>query len=620
MLTLEYCEKHVDDPNVMVTIKLDDGHKARMAYSHAIIHGIIWDVYHQLGVPVTTSDIYDLSNFTDSTQAKIHTEMYHRLLRMNKWPHMVIVEKLFNNVHTLYNFTSDNMAQYAVTDSLYCSIKAMSHPKVDKLINTKIPDEHGYEIAEMKFEQMSNELVDLLNDSETCLDESTHRMMKTGVMNTNQIPQFYIGYSTRADIDDTMFRHIINNGALGGLKSAADYGVESTSLKKTTFYNFQVISTTQYFARELRLDNMGFINRYEGSCGSNDHASMYIEEGWGPNFVDKEVMLNGKKIAVTKSNCKEIEGQHISFASPTRCKHNDGVCEVCAGRATDHPWQFMPGDYLGSYAKSKMSAKAAQKVLSAKHLVKTYTKALELTDVSKKYIRVMKNESKIRFSDELKTAIKDSTLILYGKDMSPLGDLENEHVTPEGFGRFKVFRLKHNKTGEIVEIPVSNGDYSIHLSELFMKYMRENIDRIEFEDGDYYIPLSNWKYVRPFCFFNAINDDMVAFVKSVQNMIKTDIAGYTNSDAALRDLMTIVYRKVSVNVFWLEVIVRSLMDTPAGANGETTFTKIKEGIRDTSVSTKLAHENLPAYFAKPSTTVVPKEGSPLDPYFAFNYK
>jgi hypothetical protein len=613
-----FVEQMVHSPNRNIEIVLTDGNNAHMSIRSAILHSFLWRPYLTFGIPITLSEIYDIRAVTVDTISKIQTIQYKHLMEQLQVPHMDIVAIFWEVVNTIYRFTHIHLARYQRSISLMSLINVVKHPAVAEIIDTKIPVNMGTKVAEFIFNQQSAKLMAILESPDVIKDNPMLPFMASRALNKNQIPQLINAYGPRSDLDDQMMKHVINESALSGLRSPKDLATESLSAKKTAYYNSEIIAKTQYFARVLRLMNMQFRKMYPGDCGSRYMLPHTIQDNHTENYIHKVVYLNGNRIEINEHNHKELGGMRVEMISPVGCRYEDGVCERCAGRATKHPWAYVPQVHLGSYAKSKLSSRVSQNVLSAKHLIKTSSIEPSLPDQAKKYFTKVSKGFNIVFAKPIIKNLKNLMLVVSAADMNHISDLMFSITTPEGFSSLDKVVLLDIKTKQSEVVPLDGKQFMIHLSKAMLVHMKDRLDNIELLDGMYYIPLEGFPAAEPALSYVVVNADMVAFSKRIRDMISTDICAYTSVGAALTDLSSIIYSKTGLNIFWLELIIKSLMEGVIDESGNVVFRKIRAGIINTSVATKLGHEHLKKYLSMAETTVVPKGDSPLDLFFGFN--
>jgi hypothetical protein len=605
-------------PNDIVHLKLDDGNVVQhMPLRMVLLHGLLWTPYYRLGIKISINEIYSITAISTKTISTVQTIQYKHLIEITNHKHLDILQQLWDTIGLIYKFVHTYLSEYVRSTSLMSLINIVEHPEIKPIIDVNLPNNLGTKVAEIKFEELSKELLTKLDDPNLIKDNSLLPFLQSGVFNRNQIPQLLIAYGTRSDLDDQMQKHIINESALSGLKSAADYGVEALSAKKTSFYLKVVIASTQYFARVLRLNNMQFRKKYYGDCGSKYLAPITIAKNTGKNYIDKIIYYNGERIAITSKNYKEYENCRVEMPSPIGCKYNDGVCERCAGRATKHPWSFMPDLHLGSYAKSKLMTKISQKVLSAKHLVKCYSMEPKLFSSAKRYFAKKDNSNDIMFSSGMNKLLKNIIMVVPYEAINHIGDLNYDDIAPESFSLLEKIGMYNINSEDIEEIELAEPQFLLHFSAEMLDHIKNNLSEIELLNGNYHIPLKGFKIKNPVISYVTINDDMVAFAERIKTMICSSISTYSSASSALSDLANIIFDKTDINIFWLELIIKSLLSNPIDNDNDAQFPIMKKGISDSSVSSKLAHEDIRRYLEDTATTVVPKGDSPLDVFFGF---
>ena len=114
-------------------------------------------------------------------------------------------------------------------------------------------------------------------------------------------------------------------------------------------------------------------------------------------------------------------------------------------------------------------------------------------------------------------------------------------------------------------------------------------------------------------------------------MLRTELAERTSITNALQDLTSILYSKTSVNVFFVEILLKAFLRDKVEGGGipivtdpnNVMFGTMDGNIIDNNVSVKLGHERLGTksignnYFAEASTSVVPKGPGLYDAMFGF---
>jgi hypothetical protein len=477
----------------------------------------------------------------------------------------------------------------------------------------------GTKECEKLYKSLTTKLIDVIGQKEVDgVPNILFNYMETGILNKFQIPQQMLAYGARSDIGDEMIMHVINESATSGLKSAADLAVESLSTKKSSYFNKTVIKDTQYFARLIRLVASRISNMYKGHCGNTSTVPITIPEEHTSEFVDKVVYLDGNRLAITDNNHGEFAGKRVGLVSPMLCRHRDGVCEYCAGRNTSKPWAFIPEVNLGNFASTKVGGSVSQKILSSKHLVATNTIDYHLPSEFSHLFT--KSRNGLTFKDSVDLA--KTRIIVPRNSVRFINDLDHGVVDHTKFSKVNKIIIEYGD--EHIEGDISNPLFNPYFSKAILKHLTK-LDRDKLMgDAEYYIiPLKGFNRRQAVLNFDLVNDDMVKFARTIAAFLKTKIASYTSCTNALQDFIEALYQKTSVNIFFIEVIMKAYLDNSADAAVDpdnVVFLKMSDNIGKGSISAKLAHQEINAYFMDPRTYTVEKEPGFFDPFFGLNVK
>jgi hypothetical protein len=578
-----------------------------------------------LEVPINEKDIHYLTAIKSDTISRIQTEQYRMLLDSTETFHMDIVALFWEAINNLYIWTREYLGAYQQSMSILSLAKVQCHPAVKELTDYHIDPRLGTAYAEDKHNELTGKLIDVIGTRGLIEDNVLINFMETGSLKPNQIPQQMLAYGTRSDIDDSMMSHVINESATSGLKSAADYAIESLSAKKSSYFNKHVIKDTQYFARVLRLNSSPIIKMYPGHCGSDVSIPLTIPKDHTHNYIDKVCFHEGERKVISISNHKEFGGKRVSLISPLGCRHLDGVCEYCAGRATDKPWVWLPSiSNLGIFAGTKVGKAVSQKILSSKHLIKTKSLIYTLHDSAKNYLTTQSKH--IHFRSNV-SGLDKMTLRIDASALSHLNDLTHGKVDVEKFSDIKTFELvdAHNN---VIELRLDVDRFIPFFSKYMLKHIKKNLSSIDIEDEYYSIPLKGFDIKNPVCSYTVINDDMIAFTREFTAMLTTRIRTYTSLTNIMQDLTKVLYSKTSINIFFVEILLKSFIrshnEDECGPGIVTDPDNVKlagmsVNIENSSVSGKLGHEHLGAtkYLCDASTSTKEKGPGVFDKMFNF---
>lgn len=617
MNILEDSEAIASLPPGYGTVELEDGTRHRIHLGDMLIHGILWKNLHMFNMVVTNKHIYQTFPVDGKMISKCLSIQYLDILDQRPdLAYSKIVYQLWVSIFEIYKFVYTHLGEYQRTVDLVDLMDVCSHPKIKKLIDPPLPAVGDTKVAEIEFDRRSKELIKLLSTPGEIENNPLIDFLQVGAFNSNQVPQLLMALGTRGDIDGTILPHVMNCSAVSGMKTLADYATESASPKITSFYNHSVIRDTQSFYREMRLLTCNLNIPYKGDCGSRIFIPHRIEKGNGPCYIDKLVRYNGEMVAITDENCRSFEGVRVELKSPVACRYVDGVCESCAGRATKRPWAFFPDVRIGGYATAVVFSNSSQLVLSAKHLIRTFTIAIEMTKAACKFLTIDAH-SNLRINKKTVTHLQHWELLINSECIGHPNDLLVEEVTPLGFGKFNKIAFRNIKTDTTYSFSISTNDMIQHFSKNMLDHMRDNREKIRIVDDCYAIPLEG--YSSRFAIIDVVakNDDMVAFQKRVETMFRKGISEYPNIELAMSNIISEILSKAKVNVFLIELVIKAILNSTLPEDGSIDIKTIREEIASNNVAAKLGHAHVNDYLFSPAASVVSKQKSPFDLLFGF---
>lgn len=143
------------------------------------------------------------------------------------------------------------------------------------------------------------------------------------------------------------------------------------------------------------------------------------------------------------------------------------------------------------------------------------------------------------------------------------------------------------------------------------------------------IPLEKFDFSNPVFKYTATNSDMMGYVDDIGAFLSSSIGNYRSIPKVLEDFSTLVFSKTDINIFYIEVILRSFLVSQGDMdhsipvitdpNQDVEFDKMGSMISESALSTKLAYERLQELFTKARPTLKAKGsgyGFP-DPHFGF---
>lgn len=645
------------DGDVMIPLK--DG-TIRLPCNLAIFNGYLWEVYLTFKIQPDLDHVFFPERIVDKQSGKIMysvtadvifdhlNNIYNELILKYKIePYMAAVAAVFRCIQRFTVFADIYTREYQVSLDIIKMAKLMVQKPVKEIVSRKLDETHGTKFAEKQFEKMTNDLMSILANPTALEYNPLLPFMMTKLLKRNQVPQMFGAYGTRSDITDEMKKHAISESAFSGLLSVEDYATESLSAKKATFFNSSVISTAQYFARRCRLGASKISTLYKGSCGSTVTLPFTIKSRYKKNFIGKFVKVDDQtrhllkerkwpqypdddSIELTKSNIDLFVDREIQMWSPFGCRYTDGVCEHCAGCMHQKLHAYIPEDiWLGVFMSTLVVSSVTQKILSAKHLIKTSSKEFLLNAHTAKFLD--KQSDALLFTKEAAKRIKTGKVYLrLSQDsfLGPLGDLTRK-VLPAGiaFSRIENFSFVDENGHPFEFIEVSDGTTFPYLSAYAMYYCGTVYKRIRVDRDSVDIPMDNFDFSKAFLRYTAVNDDMVSFVTRVDNFVMRDIRDYTNIADCLDRFSSLIYDKTDVHIFPIEVMLRGYLasgdsyETPVitDPRAPVRFVGLGEVISNAALSTKLAFQGINAFFEDPRPTLkgIGTGKGFYDPMFSF---
>lgn len=613
----------------------------------ALMNGIFWDVYNKFNIQITPEEIFWIDCWTDTTTNTCATKIYRDLVLKHRYQnHLDVLSDLWMTINRIFKFIHRNCREYQVSLDAWALDKMCMDPVMKELCTRQIDERVGTRMAEKLHTQMTNEMYKALQTPGKVNNNALAPFMKVGFIKRNQLPQMFGAYGTRSDIDDTMFKHVINANAFTGLEDVTDFATEYTSAKKAQYFNTGTIRKAQYFARRMRLGASRTPNIHPGWCGSTFTLPVILKAKYKKNFIGKYIkvtrdefekfdtekvhLFDDCSIALTPENIDYFVDKEIHMWSPFGCRHTDGVCEHCAGFMNQHACAFLPPEIqVGVCVATHLSSVITQKILSAKHLIKTTSKEFVLNQIAMKFFS--KNSDALFWQASAIGTLKKCYARIDVTDIGPTSDLEHSPL-PSGEAWSQIDRVQIiGANGNVIE-DIGLTDWTTHpyFSNYVMTYMRDHYKDLRIKSEYVDIPLRDYDFHKPFLLITVVNDDMVSYVSEVDKFLCSKICDYRNIADCFNDFCTLVFNKADISVFYIEMMLRAFLVTQGGKdhkipiitdpNQPVEFDRMSSMISESALSTKLSFERLEELFDHPDATLY-KRGAGYgfnDSFFSFN--
>ena len=626
-----FAEQFMESKNKseILELVLADGVEVEMPTARALLHTILWTPLFNYNIVPRVYEVVLFDNLNSKVLTEAHNIVYYRLLeiiqRVTEWDHMPLLEQIWMSIDAVDNFIVTHCNAYMNSMSSLSLCRLMQEPKLKEVLDVVIDPKAGTWIAEAQIKHSTTQMQKVLHDRHGLKNNVLINFIETDSLKANSLAQSLMMYGPRSDIDDTVSRHIIRASAISGLRSIEDYAIESYGAKKSQFLKTEAIRRSQYSARRLRLACSALRKVYPGSCGNQLTIPHTIHHAHMMNYIDKVIIEDGKRIVLNRHNIRKYADTTVQMVSPFGCKHHDGVCEACAGRGNMNLIAFLPPKiHIGIMAATFLGGRVSQLILSNKHLISTMSKIYNLPDLASQYF--YKVEDKLFWNRDMFGTHKNLSIRIPIEALGPLTDLNHDMLPDcESFSDIPYFELL-NEDRVLDTVQMAVDEFVPYLSEFALQYMQDNFNKmiIDEENDTITIPLNKFSPEHEFMKYLVINDDMVAFTENVKFFLNNTISKFTSASQALQSFTELLYSKTSMNISYIEMVLRAFSTgsieapfIPTVTDTEHVMFGTMDIIARSAISTKMSYERLPEFFNKASSSVIELHPSIFDKLYGF---
>lgn len=266
---------------------------------------------------------------------------------------------------------------------------AKQEPRVSELLNIEIPQMQLSEIEKL-LERATRELMGYFVDLDTCYRPFIES--QTG-LNPDQVQQTFVAVGLKPTYaGDRSYNHVVRTSFLNGLRSIEDLYVVSSSARKALIISNKNVPESGRLQRRIAyLVINSMLNVDCDDCGTKLVLPVEIrsheiaERLVGRYYVD----ASGGLSALRHADCASVVGKTLSFRSPIGCRNP--ICRTCYGQLADINYDI----HVGILAMLLLTHPQIQRLLSAKHLLRTRNEHIQIPDNFKKYFYFDMNRIKI---------------------------------------------------------------------------------------------------------------------------------------------------------------------------------------------------------------------------------
>ncbi len=621
----------------LYTIPLADG-PLTVAGKWLMVNIFLWRPLLARGMPVQRRHTLHSGLVTKERLAGVFTEIYNDAMQPIRGlsdtqlaaEEKQILYDLCETINDLHTMIATQLGAYHLSISAFELCDLLDHPEVKALTQVNLDDAMHYggiPAAEAVLKDAGDKLMTVLRDT-SIPGNVLGPFIQLGLLSPQQVPQVFQALGFRTDASDLTIRHPITSSYTTGLQTIIEFAIESTSAKKTVYYNKNGMPGAQYSNRKQQLLASTVRHLYRGDCGTPLVVAYDVTEPNVSHLTDKYIVESGGLKLLTRQNVRDYIGKRIQLRSPTVCRHRDGICHICGGRITD----FMPTDVVVGIASTiEYASQASSLVLSAKHFSKTNSSNYRVPEQLSQVLMVQQNDIFLRPDLDVSNLMVGVPFqdMQHISDMvaRPLRDDDDDDTVVVGEQQFSnitsmLFARISDGVAITQEIPMNSGDVFPYFSTEMRNYIKRNIKSITIGDV-IWIPLKKFDLQNePLLRCIIESNSMMKFNKQLETFATRSIRGYTSIPDALRDFTTLVYEKLSTNIMHLEVVLKSYLIDPLDYTiplvsdpDDVHFGDLRSIITRRSLGTFLAFERLKEFRSRPEPYVMGHPVGLFDVYF-----
>lgn len=639
--------KDMTNPQLFEDLKKDCENiwdKVRLEFTDgAIICGKRWafinllwfPILTEFGIPLCKRHFIKYQPFDKKGLTKELNKYYDEIMNADP-PYKDAAQRLKNAVfamHTrLYYFGYNELAPYVPSFDIIDLAEITHDPAVKPIVDAvgKIDGTWSTKSIEKLVADKNKELQKTLATKGLVKNQSLQSFQRVGQLNPHQIYQTLLTFGTRTDVNDRMINRPVYGSSIDGLRDIEDFAIESLSAKKSMYYNKSAIQNSQYFNRRVQLIASIIAHVYSGDCGSTQTTDFLVSDGTEghpdvrDNIIGMYIIDHGKQVLLTRANIDNYVGKVVQLRSPLTCKYTTGVCEKCMGAIGKNIHHHMNPGIL---AAIKTISQITQKILSAKHLIKTNSIAYELNANSAKVFQMTNTADIYWQAPVVRTLVAANGKIgVAVEDLAGFDDIQtlraDKTVEIARISQVHKVYIKSDHSKDVnVVLDMVHGTMVPSLTTDMLFFIREHLDKIEVSDNIYWIPIAGTEKL-PILASLIVNDDMISFVNSAMQFFSKQIDTYSTNADCLAGATKLIYSKASVHLAHLTTVLKAFQVTnPALRDyrvpvvtdtNNVKFAKEAAILTNRTIGGKLAYQELFDFFSDPSTYITPKQQSELD--------
>lgn len=249
----------------------------------------------------------------------------------------------------------------------------------------------------------------------------------TPIIKAKQMEELYINFSQIPDGKNIVPVIMNGNGFRAGYHDMPVMYAGAIAARVPDIMNEEYMGSAGYFARNLWILTYGTLSKTVWDCGSVNPIPIEIDECMLEMMDGRyyQTEKNRGSYKIFSKDDKHLLGRKLWFRSPCTCNLNEDCCHVCYGTKALKVGE-LEGGFI--YSTELLTKDVGQKILSAKHLLKTNAEKVEFSDGYDKWF-VMENSTliptddkkfDIYFREDYLDNISENLTVYIGKELIPI--------------------------------------------------------------------------------------------------------------------------------------------------------------------------------------------------------
>lgn len=391
---------------------------------------------------------------------------------------------------------------------------------------------------------------------------------KAGAINDGQLKAMLNVGGYKTDANGKIFPYPVASSFMLGMDNMYDLLVESRTAVKALYLSTVAIQSTETFAKELQLLAMYIETIYRNDdCGSTNYLEWIVSDDKDLKNLIGSYYLNTEKneLELIRKDSKHLVGKQIKLRNPIGCKHwnKHAVCAKCFG---DLHYQIPKTANIGHYSGVSITEPTTSLSLKSKHQNDSASaEEISLDDIAEKFLTI-KNKNSFAIKDGFKAPEHYKILLRAPQEfLDGIKDINEDNVSTIDI--FKVSRVHYidivtveTRTGheESYRIDIRRGNRVGALTDRFLQYILKVGYNLSRKSRDFEIDITNIKPGFPIIILPDIEYNYLSLALDIKALLKK-VTLKDNASTFLAKLYTLINSKLSVNIAFISIIVRSLI-------------------------------------------------------------